>query len=307
MSARLNFNQMPYVSWKGQTFVQITSSIRKNTPNIDEILTQEDNKRLFLAPPLKIYRKEIANSAITSCNPRTSTKIDDINSPNGYLIVQSENRDKGLVNTLDINITNNSYERPKTCSALSENDVCLTQEVNARNRVRSSGMVRKKYNPDVNNTSLPNDSYYTNASQYLASRNRTFQQNQYNYVRQGDKTLKPGTNGASENQYSSNSVNRCANAPNSYVPVYYKPNNAQYAQEGAVSASSRITRLKYDTMTTNGSIYATAFGNSVGNAMAYGTEGSYTVKDKIGYPSKNTPVFSPYSDEQKNCMNTKIP
>jgi hypothetical protein len=33
--------------------------------------------------------------------------------------------------------------------------------------------------------------------------------------------------------------------------VYYKPNNPQYAQQGAVSSSSRILKLTVDTITTN--------------------------------------------------------
>ena len=33
-----------------------------------------------------------------------------------------------------------------------------------------------------------------------------------------------------------------------YNKVYYKPNNQQYGVQGAVDSSSRVTRLKYNTM-----------------------------------------------------------
>jgi hypothetical protein len=41
--------------------------------------------------------------------------------------------------------------------------------------------------------------------------------------------------------------------------------------------------------------------------LAYGVpQGGYTWKDKIGYPLKQTPVFSKYSDEMKKCDVAKI-
>jgi hypothetical protein len=87
-----------------------------------------------------------------------------------------------------------------------------------------------------------------------------------------------------------------------YSLVYYKPNNSQYAQQGAVSASSLITRLKYNTITNNSYKYQTAYGMAMANALAYGVpEGGYTIKDKIGYPIKKTPTFSKYSDGFAKC------
>jgi hypothetical protein len=79
----------------------------------------------------------------------------------------------------------------------------------------------------------------------------------------------------------------------SFVQIHYKPNNAQYAQQGGVSASARLLRLKYNSITTNTMKYRTSYGASVGNAMAYGVQsGAYTAKDRIGFQSKITPVFS---------------
>ena len=79
----------------------------------------------------------------------------------------------------------------------------------------------------------------------------------------------------------------------SFVQIHYKPNNPQYAQQGGVSASARLLRLKYNSITTNTMKYRTAYGAAVGNEMAYGTQGgTYTVKDKLGFQPKITPVFS---------------
>jgi hypothetical protein len=78
--------------------------------------------------------------------------------------------------------------------------------------------------------------------------------------------------------------------PLGFVKVYYKPNNAQYAQQGAVDAGARLTRLKYNTITSNAGLYATAFGSAMGSALSYGIGNSvYSYKSKLAFPSKCTP------------------
>jgi hypothetical protein len=79
----------------------------------------------------------------------------------------------------------------------------------------------------------------------------------------------------------------------SFAPIYYKPNNPQFAQQGAVTASSLIARKKYDSITNSTANYRNAYGLQVANALAYGVpENGYTIKDKIGYPNKKTPVVT---------------
>ena len=87
-----------------------------------------------------------------------------------------------------------------------------------------------------------------------------------------------------------------------YVTIYYKPNNPQFAQQGAVSASSHTARERYNSITNNTAKYRNAYGLSVANALAYGVpENGYTIKDKIGYPNIQTPVISKYSGKLKKC------
>ena len=90
-----------------------------------------------------------------------------------------------------------------------------------------------------------------------------------------------------------------------YVPLYYKPNNHKFAQQGAVSSSDRITRLKYESITNSAASYANALGMAVANALAYGVpQGGYTVKDKLGYPNKCTPTV--VNGQMRSCPSTKI-
>lgn len=476
MSAILNMNEIRYFSWKGKTFNQITSVIKKNIGS-----NNTSKHSLFIPRPLKIYRREIASTTSTSnssnpytCNGRISTSIDLINMPGGSIVVNSgSGNSKGLVNTLDINLTSNKYEIPGSCQI--DVKTCMSQVTNARRRVRSSGIIKKQFDLTKNNDTT----YHTSTNQYLVSRNKTFQQNQYYYIRQGNSNVKPGDSLSVQNVYSSNGINHCKkyfisndtyfqyqwvnrvyynvnipagdynvddinsifkstminnshyfinnltgsyvlllnigynninnkielkslktsynifnstnyslpvgnnwwnylylypdsagdaatrvnitlwtgfkilnnifkdavgfssgnypsiiipsyddandfNANNliaqgysndlifsstfspglqsPYVTIYYKPNNPQFAQQGAVSASSHTVREKYNTITNNTEKYRKAYGLSVANALAYGVpENGYTWKDKVGYPNKKTPVISKYTGEMKKC------
>ena len=91
-----------------------------------------------------------------------------------------------------------------------------------------------------------------------------------------------------------------------YNVLYYKPNNYQFAQQGAVSSSDLIVRKRYNTITDAASSYRTSYGLHVANALAYGVPANgYTVKDKYGYPNKSTPSVG--SDGvYKECSDTKI-
>lgn len=196
MSALLSLNPIPLISWKGSTFNQIYSSIQKNGQNL--YTTDTQTRSYFSANPIKHYRREIASIDNALCSSKSSIKIDIVNRPNGTINNSTATIKGGLENLIDINLPNNTCETYKNCS------VILSPAQNARNRVRSSGMISRKFIEGKNN-----DTYYTSSSQYLTSRNRTFSQNQYNYIRQGDSTAKPGTSLASANVYAAQGINHC--------------------------------------------------------------------------------------------------
>jgi hypothetical protein len=79
-----------------------------------------------------------------------------------------------------------------------------------------------------------------------------------------------------------------------YVALYYKPNNPEFGVQGAVDASTRLQRLKYDTITNGAASLRTAYGNAAANALAYGvSEQAYTVKTQVGDKYTYTPVINP--------------
>lgn len=87
-----------------------------------------------------------------------------------------------------------------------------------------------------------------------------------------------------------------------YNRIYYKPSNSQFGVQGAVSSSDRLLRKKYETITTVGSSFRSAFGEQTANALAYGSSAyGYTLKERTGFSMKRTPTFSAYSSEMKQC------
>jgi len=73
--------------------------------------------------------------------------------------------------------------------------------------------------------------------------------------------------------------NVCTTVPSVTI---YKPNNAPFAVQGAVSSGARIDRLKYNTITNNGASFYTAWGSAGANAGRYQgtTNGPYFLKSK---------------------------
>ena len=92
-----------------------------------------------------------------------------------------------------------------------------------------------------------------------------------------------------------------------YVPLYYKPSNSKFATQGSVDASSRLARLKYDTITSSASTFTTAYGRHTANALAYGVPGpGATFKERIGYSTSCQPTANLITNQMMKCTTTKI-
>ena len=479
MSALLNHNEKVLISWKGRTLNQITSSIQRN----GTVNANVGKSNIFRALPLKIYRREIAtnNTDQPKCSKsRYSSSIDVFNQPGGSIILSAgepEQEVVGQFNTLEnpapgnLNETYGCDSRGSGANGGS-NSSYNCAENNARRRCRSSGIIKRVYDPTRSEIA-----YFTNTNQYLVSRSKTFQQNQYRHIRPNDisivtnpmqskeiyspngishcpkahiveganvfyyywidasggngdfstippnpsspghanwytVTIPPGyydvhslnsafetamfenthyfvytpthskhflmkmiynnTNNCVEIQtFSSASVpassytlpincswtrpavdvvpvyyiptalsispvigfssgyypdvaedpdaNRTlngnaygalSNLPHSVYPsyslTYYKPSNNRFATQGGVSSSDMTKRIKYETISRNGLLFANVLGSEVGSAMSYGvSEHVYTLKDKIGYPVTKTPVIDKYTGAMKCLANAR--
>jgi len=254
----------PIVHWKAKSYTQLTSSYQYNgDASLD---TSTSIRRLFKPLPLKIHRREIATQGSTgtgyTCNPRTSMSINELTQPGGYIITNEEPLvdSNGLASTLDLKLPNNSTQLGTPSCNTKEN--CFSPAADARRRVRSAGMIKRKFKTDVS-------TYYTNSSQYLTARNETYARNMFKYQDQGIKT--PGT--------------KCT------LNSTYKRSNERFMTQGGVSSGDMTTRRAFDAITNVGSSFRTTFGDEMANAMAYGVpnSGGTNIKEKIGYPNILSP------------------
>ena len=95
-------------------------------------------------------------------------------------------------------------------------------------------------NVPTGSNGFPTKKYYTSNAEYMKARCMTYNQKQFHF------TTGPG--GSLE-------ANCCGNEAG-YVSgncraVVYKPNNSKFSTQGAVSSSSRLVRLKYNTITNS--------------------------------------------------------
>lgn len=192
MAARLNMNEKRNISWKGKTFNQVVAGLKKNTNTFSTTSYQG----FFLAPPIKHYRREIAN--VNTCKTRANVLGDAFFQPGGT-IVNTASSSVPPTYVAEFNLTENNTERP---TGNCDTSAC-SKSADARRRVRSSGNIKRKF-------SASNDTYYTSNNEYLVSRNRTVKQNEVFSIRYGDPSYKPGTQNSIPNIYTPNGINRCA-------------------------------------------------------------------------------------------------
>ncbi len=156
-----------------------------------------------------------------------------------------------------------------------------------------------------------NEKSFTDSAAYLQSRCVTYDQKlAYNpaagvtYFSPQGLVLQPN-NSPTGPQVSE--TDNCFTQPARCNTTIYKPNNSQFANQGGVSSSSRISRLKYNTLNNYGAEF-----NSAAGAVGVNT-GRYISEPNPSYYNKLKPqkVFQPYKlgnktycrPEYSMCMN----
>ena len=137
-----------FTGWKGKTLYEVVATIQQNSNSAPSLSLHQ----IRMAMPLKLYRKEIHNvrnqTLAKNCSGRISVKIADLNMPGSTIVSEiAKTYSNGLVNTIDINPTTLSAENGSCNTPLA----CFSPAYNARKRVRSAGMIPKKYDINKNN------------------------------------------------------------------------------------------------------------------------------------------------------------
>lgn len=122
-------------------------------------------------------------------------------------------------------------------------------------------------------STLLSKAYYSDTRAFIESRGKSYVQNMASEIK---NCARP--------EYLETAAPACIKT------AVYKPNNAAFATQGAVSAGLRLERLKRETITKNGKSFLTAYGMAAANAGKY--HGSsftpYFIKNKMQTPLCST-------------------
>lgn len=260
----MNFTyKQPYVSWKGPSTGSAVPVWSRPLINNN---TNTNTGTSFAARPIKHWRKQLVPATDSGISGRSGVGM-PMDRPGGsvYLgaTVDCSNCPVNLAELIPTtkNIVFNTTKDP------SGNCVACNPETNI---IKSA-------------VTLLNKKYYTDTKSYLQSRCQTYDQKlSTNPIPENNYTgLASDSPTGSQVYYTDNCSKKCTN-DNSRVRTIYKPNNQQYSQQGAVDSSSRLDRLKYNTITKNGKSFKPAWGQQGANAGRYqGTsEAPYFLKSK---------------------------
>jgi hypothetical protein len=153
-----------------------------------------------------------------------------------------------------------------------------------------SGSCNPEFTRIRSSTTVLNKKYYTDHNSYMRSRCNLYDQkltaipvSGISYLNKtGDLLQINDKNATRQTQNSAMSCPIGEKEKSTITPgqTIYKPNNAQYAKQGAVDSSDRITRLKLNTVNKNAASYKAVFGSSASRYLGMDST-PYFVKSKF--------------------------
>ena len=166
-------------------------------------------------------------------------------------------------------------------------------------------------------STLLSRAYYSDTTGYLKSRCKTYQQNasinraaNVTYTGTDKELLWPTSSATGPQVYRTNDtyqprVNPYAcNNTGGASTVIFKPNNRQYSVQGAVDSSTRIEKLKLNTINTNANSLRSAFGNEAASACRFNgsSDTPFFLKNKYQPPiCSQTNTVSIYRQNKRIC------
>tara|TARA_B110000971_G_scaffold216053_1_gene250483 strand:+ start:426 stop:1550 length:1125 start_codon:yes stop_codon:yes gene_type:complete len=244
---------------------------------------------------------------------------DMIDKPGSYIVKE---------NTADENNTSSDNTCGGVCivASYSPNNVYLTENPEPKTQTRvfcCNEEYKARKRVVYANTNLKKN-YYTTTKSYLQNRCNTFEQKSFNFQTKSDFPLaKPGSALATDNTYFANCypyVGPNENGPSNPIGcklTVYKPNNPQFAKQGAVSSSTRLLKLNVDTISTNAKKYdiplvtANELNKGVDNNVSniYKNKASKTCPDALisgVYRYQNKKICSAYRYQNPIILTTQL-
>lgn len=294
--------RQPYESWKGPSgsypvWNAITPSNSRPASN-GAMENPEDYQSAFgTARPLKHWRKQLVPPVKSSSSAKASGDI--LNRPGGSVSINTsvlcpscdDSQSVASVNTLVFG--NNAYLTNSTPNPTYDGGATVTNPDS--NEYGKCVSCDPESNVIKTGTTLLNKQYYQTTKGYLYSRGQTFSQKATPVKRAGVTYVDPEGNPLFPTDYANGpqmfNVPNCPTVCDDNQPVatIYKPNNPNYAVQGAVDSSTRIMRLKQQAMNKNGASFSSAYGMAAANAGRYSTVSSpYFIKSKVNNCNRAT-------------------
>ena len=288
------------VLWKGKKGVTQPSwnSVVPtwSRPNSNGVQSEPNNYQSAFgtARPSKTWRKQLAPTPFSGKGKAT---LDLVNTPGGTTSVQDVSdcvyciSDSSL-NPLSIkSVINGNYSflTPQIPNQLFDNaEIYNVPSQNIYDKCVSCDPVSNRIRPA---TTILSKKYYSDTKGYLQSRCQRFIQKYtpeqiqgIEYVGPNGEQVWPTDDPAGPQTYLT--PNCPANCPtDSTVFTYYKPNNKKFGVQGAVDSSTRLQKLKLDTVNKNATSFKEAFGGQGVAAGSYKATGDapYFVKSNLNH------------------------
>lgn len=278
----------PYIPWKGEKKYSKVSSWSR--PIYSDEITDNDNGIPFKPRPIKHWRKSlfpINNRGKTG----KSSLFDYPGSTNSIRTDEDCDNSFNVLSVTNLNKNKNlNFSNGEKVPSINGSFKCIS--CTPESKIIRSGMNEKLINP-VNSSSHPKKKYSFSTKEYLKRKCKTYAQNlsgtkdpSIQYVNQNGSFI-PYSDSINGTQI--RLANTCEEL-NCQKKIIVKPNNIPFFKQGAVSSSSRLERIKLNTITKNGASFLTAWGLAASNAGKYRADGNapYFIKSKNNICSKTT-------------------
>lgn len=291
-----NTTTQSYESWKGTTgTIPVRNSIvpSNSRPSTNGVMENpNDYQSAFgTARPLKIWRKQLIPPKKTTSASKVSGS--QLSRPGGSVSTSTsvncpscaENTNVASINTMVFG--NNAYLTTTTPNKIYDNaDYINDPANNIFNKCISCDPVSNIIKTGV--TKL-NKNYYTSTKAYLYARCQTFDQKAtpvkragITYIDANGHPVYPSDSATGSQVYNTANCSTVCEGTGKRVSTIYKPNNTNYAVQGAVDSSTRMMRLRQQAMNKNGASFASAYGAAAANAGKYSTiDSPYFIKNKV--------------------------
>jgi len=261
------YNVSPYIPWKGTSTNSITPSF--SSPDLTA------SGPYFKTNPIRHWRKQLmptsngdsrnrrAGIGMPMDKPGGSTYLGNV-ATNTACLLRATTTSAGLKENIEKYDNINCNTKVGDCFYDVSNN--RMARITGPRRIRPS-------------TTILSKNYYTDRISYLRSRCLLFEQKSTALPIDGVTYLDASGNLLYPN--STNTVRKTQDCPEScpttaYCKTIYKHNNVQYAKQGGVDSSDRITRLKLNTINKNAASYKDIFGSTASRYLGMASTPYFT-------------------------------